>query len=84
MAIEQTPELDQILQEAADRNASDVFLIPGEPVSFRIAGTIERKEEDPLTAPDVLAIARAAVGEEAIAAMGENIVVRRFVRFQVG
>jgi twitching motility protein PilT len=64
MAIEQTPELERILQEAADRMASDVFLIPDEPVAFRVQGRIERSDCDPLTAPRITVIAAAAVGQE--------------------
>ena len=66
MAMEQTPELERILQEAADRGASDVHLVPGEPVSFRVRGAIERAEADPLTAAQVRAIAAAAVGDQAL------------------
>lgn len=64
MAIEQTPELDRILQEATDRVASDVFLIPDEPVAFRVQGRIERSHCEPLTAPRIAEIAAAAVGQD--------------------
>jgi twitching motility protein PilT len=66
MAIEQTPELEQALQGAFERKASDVFLIPGEPLTFRVRGEIQRTETDPLTADRVRATAAAAIGEEAL------------------
>ncbi len=66
MAIQLTRELEQIIQDAVDKNASDIFLIPGEPVTFRVSGCVERTDADPLTPADVRAIAAAAVGEEAL------------------
>jgi len=66
MAIEQTPELERALQEAADRRASDVHLVPGEPPSFRVAGLIERADAEPLTAEQVEHLAVAAVGRAAL------------------
>lgn len=70
MAIEQTAELEAILQETFDSGASDAFLIPGEPVSFRKRGTITRKDGEPLTAEQIRAIAIAAVGEETVQRIG--------------
>jgi twitching motility protein PilT len=71
MAIEQTPELERALQAAADRKASDLFLLPDEPVSFRVKDRIVRTEGDALTEADVRAIATAAVGQERLATLGE-------------
>ena len=70
MAINQTPELERALQLAAERRASDLFLIPGEPVALRIKGKIERAGGEPLTPADVRSIAVAAVGEQRLAALG--------------
>lgn len=70
MAIHQTPELERCLQEAADRGASDVFLLAGEPPCFRVKGCIERREGDPLSADDVREIARAAIGDERLSEIG--------------
>lgn len=70
MAITQTSELDRALQLAADRHASDLFLVPGEPVALRIAGKIQRTDQPPLTAADVRRIAVAAVGEQRLSALG--------------
>ena len=45
MAIRQTRELDRLLQAAADRgDVSAVLLIPNEPITFRVAGRIERTD----------------------------------------
>jgi twitching motility protein PilT len=70
MAMNQTTELERALQLAADRHASDLFLIPGEPVALRVKGKIERTEGETLTAADVRRIAAAAVGDERLAALG--------------
>ncbi len=64
MAIEQTPELDRMLEETVDRRASDLILIPGEPMTFRVNGVLRRKEADPLTAEQVKRVAVAAVGDD--------------------
>jgi len=73
MAIQLTPELERIIQDAVDRQASDVFLIPGEPVSLRRRGCIERTDADPLTAEEVRAIAAAAVGQETVDKLGTTL-----------
>ena len=73
MAIQQTPELEAILQQAFDLGASDVFLLPGEPVSFRVRGDITRGEENPLTPEQVRRIAIAAIGEEAVQRIGPEV-----------
>ena len=70
MAIKQTPELERGLQLAADRHASDLYFIPGEPVSLRIKSDIVRTDTEPLTAADVRRIAVTAVGEEQLARLG--------------
>ena len=73
MAVEQTPELERYLQDAADRGASDLFLLPDEPPTFRVAGCIERGEGDSLSADDVQAIAVAALGEERLSKIGGTV-----------
>ena len=72
MAIQQTPELERALQAAADRRATDLFLLPDEPVSFRVKDRIVRSEGDALSEADVRAIAQAAVGAERLAMLGES------------
>src|SRR5438874_11492197 len=67
MAIEQTPEFERAMQAAADRHASDLFLLPNEPITFRVNDRIERGDGDALAPGEVRAIAAAAVGEERLA-----------------
>ena len=71
MAHQQTPALERALQAAADRKASDLFLLPDEPVTFRVNDRIVRSEDDALSEADVRAIALAAAGEERLAKLGE-------------
>jgi twitching motility protein PilT len=66
MAIQQTPQLEEALRKAADLGASDVHLVPDEPVVFRVHGKLQRDSGDPLTADGLRAIAVAAIGEEAV------------------
>lgn len=72
MAIQQTAELERALQAAADRKASDLFLLPDEPISFRVKDRIVRSDGDALSEADVRAIVAAAVGQERLAALGES------------
>jgi len=74
MAIKQTTLLEDILQTAADRGGvSDIHLIPGEPVCFRVRGAIERTDGDPLTAPEIHDIVLAAVGQQQLDRVGREV-----------
>ena len=70
MTSQQTDALERYLHDAAQRHADELFLIPGEPVSYRVRGSIERDEGDVLTAEEVESIAAAAVGDEGLAKIG--------------
>jgi twitching motility protein PilT len=72
MAIEQTPTLERALQSAADRKASDLFLLPDEPVTFRVKDRLIRSDGDALSESEVRAVAIAAVGEGRLATLGES------------
>jgi twitching motility protein PilT len=72
MAIVQTAELERFLQDAFDKGASDLFLIPHEPPTFRIKGSIERTETDALRVEDICKMAAAAFGEEQIKLVGSQ------------
>lgn len=72
MAIKQTKLLDQVLKHAADTVASDIHLVPGQPVIYRIGGTLQRASGDPLTAAQVDELALAAVGQETLADVIKN------------
>jgi twitching motility protein PilT len=73
MAIKQTPELEEYLREAAEKDASDVHLIPGEPLTFRVRGMLERTERDPFTPDEIRDIAIAAFGEEPVGKIGSEV-----------
>lgn len=47
--------MDEMLKQAVDKGASDIFLVVGQPVSFKINGVIEKQEKQTLT-PDELAV----------------------------
>src|SRR5665213_2298312 len=70
MAIRQTPELERALHLGVDRNASDVYLLPNEPIGLRIAGELERMDGPTLSPEDVRQIAVAAVGEDRLRDIG--------------
>lgn len=70
MAIQLTPELQDLLMQAAQRKASDLHLIVGEPPVFRVGGTLVRTEQNPLTDEDLEGIVHAAVGDQQAARIG--------------
>lgn len=72
MAIEQTARLEEALRQAAELNASDIHLVPNEPMVFRVRGKLQRDEGDVLTADEIKATAVAAIGEEALGAIGKQ------------
>ena len=45
--------LEEMLKSAVDKRASDIFLVVGQPVSFKIEGSIEKQEEAVLK-PDIM------------------------------
>lgn len=51
-------ELLYILQEAVRKKASDIFLIIGQPVAYKIQGAITRQETDILTADQIKALVK--------------------------
>ncbi|MHC5036598.1 MAG: type IV pilus twitching motility protein PilT [Planctomycetota bacterium] len=72
MALQQTAEFERLLQAAHDRGASDLFLLPDEPPTFRVAGYIERGEGDPLTAQQLAEMAASLFGETEIRTVGSE------------
>ena len=73
MAINQTAELEKLLQKAFDQKASDIFLLANEPVSFRINGKIERTEGEILSAKFIREIVLAAFGEDVVYKIGREM-----------
>jgi len=62
--------LVHLLKEAAERGASDLYLIPGEPPVFRGASGLERQEREPLTAGEVEQLVFSVVDKEGAAKIG--------------
>jgi twitching motility protein PilT len=71
MAIRQTPELEQLIQQAFDNNAQFFYLVPDEPPIFRINKAIERQQADTFTATKIRDIAAAAFGYDNLKDLGE-------------
>lgn len=72
-AVKLHPTLEKYLREAAEQGASDLFLLPDEPLTLRINGQIRRTAGEPLRAADIAEIAAAAVGKENLAAIGRDV-----------
>lgn len=70
MAIKQTPELERLMQEASDKNADYVYMMPNEPPAFRIKNNIERGQGDPFTTQQISKIASAAFAENDLKTLG--------------
>ncbi|MHC4386774.1 MAG: ATPase, T2SS/T4P/T4SS family, partial [Planctomycetota bacterium] len=74
MAIQQIQELNPLMQEALDKKASVIYLMPDEPAAFRIggnvSGVVERGTGDVLTAKQIEEIALATLGEDALKEVG--------------
>lgn len=68
-------KLEQLLREAEAMGASDVFLVPGEPLTMRIDGQIQRTEGEVLTTADIDEMAVAAFGEDRMAAYQKSFVM---------
>jgi twitching motility protein PilT len=75
MKVNLTPRLEQLIEEAAERDASDIFLIPGEPPAMRVPPShkIERADTDPLTPEEVKEMAKAALGKKDLARIGKEV-----------
>jgi len=73
------PKVEEWVREALARDASDLFLLPGEPPAIRLRGLIERTDGEPLTGEEVREMAAAAIGEENLAKVGP--VVGKFHRW---
>ena len=72
MTAKQETVLPLLLQEAHDRGASDLFLLPGEPPTFRVSGVLERSNSQVLTADEVEALATGLIGTERVKAIGRE------------
>lgn len=68
-----TPQLEELVREALGQDASDLFLIPGEPPSLRLRGCIERTAANPLSDDEVRAMAEALVGRADLERIGPEL-----------
>src|SRR5262249_18713562 len=57
------PTMPDLLREATSRDASDLHLSAGEPPCLRVHGDLQRMEQPPLAAADVLAPAHSIMSE---------------------
>ena len=72
MVHQQTDLLNEIMAEAFERGATDIYLLPGEPVAYRIDGELVRSTEEPMSSGAIKELAIAAVGEEDIEKLGRT------------
>ena len=70
MAIKQAPELERLMQEAFDKKAAILYMMPNEPAVFRIKNSIERSQGDSFTAEQIKDIATDALGKDALKDIG--------------
>lgn len=64
--------LQRVLQEAFDNSASDLFLLPGEPPTFRVNGQLHRSDAKPLAPQDIDDVAASLVGEGKVDSIGRE------------
>ena len=79
MAIETTqtkntvdPDMLALLHAAADRGASDVHLVPGYPVSYRVHGRLEADDEVALTEEDIRRMVESILPESVRGRLAEH------------
>lgn len=65
-------ELDRLVREAVENDASDLFLIPGEPPAMRLHGIIRRLEAEPLAAEAVQGWAEESIGSGNLSEIGRQ------------
>jgi twitching motility protein PilT len=59
-----TPELDRLVVEARDRNASDLHLVAGVPPAFRVTGEILLADRDALTTENLVHLTNGVLTKE--------------------
>jgi twitching motility protein PilT len=65
-------ELHAFLHAAADCNASDVHLVPGHPVTYRVHGRLETTGDTPLLADDVRQMVQAILPERLVTKLDQD------------
>lgn len=67
------PKLEQLVRESAAMGASDLYLVPGEPLTVRTGGQIQRTDGEVLTAAEISEMAAVALGADQLATIGTSI-----------
>ena len=67
------PQLEEFVRKALDMNATDLFLLPDEPPTMRVHGSIARTDAEVLSAEEIEALAKSALGENAMEKIGNNV-----------
>jgi len=65
-------DLDRFLRAAADLGASDVHLVPGYPVTYRIHGELREESPSPLAGDEVQAMVASILPEHLVAQLQEK------------
>jgi twitching motility protein PilT len=73
MMVQLPPELERVVREAVERDASDLHLVPGEPPVLRVRGRLERLDMEVVSIEATRDMAAAVIGEEALARIGPEI-----------
>jgi twitching motility protein PilT len=68
-------KLERLLDEAARLGSSDAFLVPGEPLTIRIDGQIQRTDGDILSTGDIDEMAAVAFGEDRLEAFRKDFIL---------
>ena len=73
MAIIIPEKLQAVFDKARELDASDIFLIPGEPPAIRVGGAIQREDSDPLDAVEIAEFAAAIVDKDKLEKLGTEV-----------
>jgi len=73
MSANPLEQLERCIGEAQERGATDLFLLPGEPLSMRVTGEIVRTEGPLIEAPEIQRIAEALVGSDRVEKIGAEV-----------
>ncbi len=66
-------QVTELVDKAVEQQASDLFLVPGEPPAMRIDGVLQRTESPKLEAGEVKEMAAAIVGSEELDRIGPEV-----------
>ncbi len=75
--LKQLSGLEPYIKQMAGLKASNFFLMPGEPPTFRVDGNIQRSETDPLTKGEVKKLALGVFGKRQLKRLGKELGILR-------